>query len=77
VSYLNESLTAFERAGIDSAFWFTFASYTAPHRDDRRRDEDLAAYAVVASLEEGSGSAYPEMPWEPKLVFEAIAAAYG
>ena len=77
VTYLNESLAAFERAGIDSAFWFTFASYTSPHRDDPRRDEDLAAYAVVAALEDGSGTAYPEMPWEPKLAFEAIAAAYG
>ena len=52
-------------------------AYAAPHRDDPRRDEDLASYSVVAALEDGSGTAYPDMPWEPKLVFAAIAEAYG
>ena len=77
VSYLRESLSAFDRAGIDSAFWYTFGSYVAPHRDDPRRDEDLASYAAVAMLEAGSGTTYPDMSWEPKRVFAAIAEAYG
>ena len=54
-----------------------FRFYTSPHRVDPRRDEDLAAYAVVAALEESFGTPYPEMPWEPELVFDAIAATYG
>ena len=52
VRYLRESLAAFDRAGIDSAFWYTFGTYVAPHRDDPRRDEDLASYSVVAAHRE-------------------------
>ena len=43
---------------------------------DPHRDLDLASYGVVAVLEHERGTAYPDMAWEPKQVFGALAAAY-
>ena len=40
------------------------------------RDLDLASYGVVAVLDHGRGTTYPDMTWEPKQVFGALAAAY-
>lgn len=51
---------------MDSAFWFTFAGYRYPHHTDPRYDLDLASYGVVR-LE-------PDMSWEPKESFHALAA---
>lgn len=68
VRYLKELLDAFEQEGLDGAFWFTFATYQAPHRSDPRRDLDLAAYGVVKMLD--------ETRWEPKAVFNAMAERF-
>jgi hypothetical protein len=76
VAYLHDLLAIFEQEGVDSAFWFTFASYQLPHRPDPRYDLDMAGYGVVSILEEGRGRAYPDMGWEPKEAFHALAAAY-
>jgi hypothetical protein len=71
VRYLTELLGVFSAAGVDSAFWFTFAGFGLPHRDDPRGDLDLASYGVVAILDDnGTG-------WRPKESFHALAAAYG
>jgi hypothetical protein len=78
VRYLTELLTVFEEEGLDAAFWFTFAGYDAPHLPgDPRHDLDLATYGVVKMLEPGrKGTAYPDMDWEPKEVFAAMAERY-
>jgi hypothetical protein len=76
VGYLHDLLEIFEEAGLDSAFWFTFAGYELPHRADPEHDLDMASYGVVKVLEQGRGSAYPDMAWEPKASFHALAAAY-
>ncbi len=77
--YLTELLDVFERAGVDSAFWFTFAGYELPHDPhDPRHDLDLASYGVVRMLPAGrSGTTHPAMAWEPKRAFHAMATAYG
>ncbi|MCO5994724.1 hypothetical protein [Actinoallomurus rhizosphaericola] len=76
-TYLRELLEIFEREGVDSAFWFTFAGYELPYRpDDPAHDLDLASYGVVKVLENGHGTAYPDMSWEPKESFHTLAAAY-
>ena len=75
-TYLRELVGVFEQEGLDSAFWFTFAGYGLPHRADPRYDLDMAAYGVVKVLEDGRGSEYPDMGWEPKESFHALAAAY-
>jgi hypothetical protein len=70
VRYLHDSLPIFEDAGVDSAFWFTFAGYRFPQRAEPRLDLDLAAYGVVA-IQDDDGTT-----WRPKEVFHALAAAY-
>lgn len=77
VRYLHGLLEVFEAEKIDSAFWFSFAGFELPHRPGApHRDLDLASYGLVATLEQGRGSAYPDLAWEPKLAFHAVAGAY-
>ena len=62
---------------MDAAFWFTFAGYELPHRPaDPGHDLDLASYGLVAVLEKGHGTRYPDMTWEPKRLFDTLAARY-
>jgi hypothetical protein len=75
--YFEELLALFDRQGVDAAFWFTFAGYELPHRPaDPRHDLDLASYGLVAVLEQGRGSRYPDLAWEPKRLFDTLAARY-
>lgn len=75
-AYLRESLDIFNAAGVDSAFWFMFADDNLPHRADPREDLDLASAGVVKVLEGRPGDTYPDMPWEPKAAFTALADCY-
>ncbi|MFB4306784.1 hypothetical protein [Actinomadura sp. GTD37] len=77
-AYLGELLDVFEAEGVDSAFVFIFALYDHPHRPggDPRDDLDLASYGIVKVLENGHGTTYPDMPWEPKAAFNTLAAHY-
>jgi hypothetical protein len=75
-TYLREVLAVLDAEGVDSAFWYTFARYDMPHRDDPREDFDLASYGLVKVLEHGRGLTYPDMAWEPKAAFAALADAY-
>jgi hypothetical protein len=79
VRYLEELLPVFTAAGVDAAFWYTFATYEAPHRDDPRLDLDLASYGVVQMLGDGAvaGPApYAGLGWAPRPAFAALARAY-
>jgi hypothetical protein len=77
VRHLHDMLAVYEAEAIDSAFWFTFAGFEQPrHPTDPHRDLDLASYGVVAVLEHERGTTYPDMAWEPKQVFGALAATY-
>lgn len=62
----------------DSAFVFLFALYNLPHRPDGdpRDDLDLASLGIVEILEGRHGDTYPDLPWEPKAAFAAIADHY-
>ena len=66
VRYLRELLPIFEEVGVDTALWFTFASYNAPYSPDPRHDLDMAAYGVVRVTDEGL---------VPKAVFAVLAEA--
>ncbi|GAA5182532.1 hypothetical protein GCM10023322_19740 [Rugosimonospora acidiphila] len=68
VRYLHECLNVFDEVGVDSAFWFTFASFDALHREDPHQDLDLASYGVVKMIGESA--------WQPKESFSALAEAY-
>ena len=74
--YLRELYGIFESEGVDAAFWFTFAGYRLPHRSNPKVDLDLASYGVVKLLDAGAGDTYPDMPWEPKEAFGAMATLY-
>ena len=76
--YFEELFDIFETAGVNAAFWFSFAGYALPHRtDDPRRDLDVASYGLVAVSDTPGGSRYPDMYWEPKRAFDALSARYG
>jgi hypothetical protein len=77
-TYLRELLEVFDREGVDSAFVFLFALDGFPHRPDGdpRDDLDLASPSIVKMLEHRHGDTYPDMAWEPKAAFSALAAHY-
>jgi hypothetical protein len=76
--HLRELLEVFETEGVDSAFVFTFAQHAFPHRPDAnpRADLDRASLGIVKMLEDRLGDTYPDMPWEPKPAFTALADFY-
>ncbi|MBD0709333.1 MULTISPECIES: hypothetical protein [unclassified Streptomyces] len=77
-AYLDELLDIFETEGVDSAFVFLFALPGFPHRPDGdpRDDLDRAGLGLVKLLEGRRGTAYPDMEWEPKAAFAAVARRY-
>jgi hypothetical protein len=77
VAYFNELMDVFEVEGAHGAFWFTFAAYEAPFNADPRLDLDMAGYGTVKILNGEKGVRYPDMGWEPKAVFDAIATRFG
>lgn len=78
-AYLRELLEIFDAGGVDSTFAFLFALGNFPHRPDGdpRDDLDLASPGIVKVLEDRQGDTYPDMPWEPKAAFTALADYYG
>ncbi|MER6946005.1 hypothetical protein ABT294_18430 [Nonomuraea sp. NPDC000554] len=77
-AYLRELLEVFDAGGVDSTFVFTFALYDHLHRPDGdpREDLDLASYGIVKVFEDRLGATYPDLPWEPKAAFDALADYY-
>jgi hypothetical protein len=77
-TYLRELLEIFDTEGVDSAFVFLLALYNMPHRPDGdpRDDLDLASLGIVKVLEGRNGTTYPDLPWEPKAAFAAVADFY-
>ncbi|MFD0737581.1 hypothetical protein [Planotetraspora mira] len=75
-TYLRELLDVFTAEGVDAAFACTFVCYGLPYRPDPREDLDMASWGVVKILEHGLGDTYPDMPWEPKAAFTALADYY-
>ena len=64
-------------SGVDGAFCMTFVSPTAPTNDNPRLDLDMNSYSLVKTLPNGRGVTYPDMTWEPKEAFNAVADFYG
>jgi hypothetical protein len=77
-TYLRELLEIYDAAGVDSTFVFLFALDNFPHRPDGdpRDDLDLASPGIVKVLDDRRGDTYPDMPWEPKAAFTALAEYY-
>jgi nucleoid DNA-binding protein len=73
-----EVLGILDIEGVDSAFVFLFALENYPHRPDAdpRYDLDMASPGIVKTLEDRHGNTYPDMAWEPKAAFAALAEFY-
>jgi len=70
-------LEVFETEGVDAAFVYTFARYDLTHRAAAHEDFDRVSAGVVKVLEGRCGQRYPDMPWQPKAAFTALAEIYG
>jgi hypothetical protein len=74
---LVETLEILDRAGVDGDFIMQFESQITPYSDDPRFDLDMASSSLVKYYEGGrKGSTYPDMSWEPKESFKAVADYY-
>jgi hypothetical protein len=71
---LTDMLQNLDEAGVDGAFVYTFVAPTLPYNDNPRYDLDMASYALVKSYaDDKHGVTYPDMTWEPKESFKAVA----
>jgi hypothetical protein len=61
---------------VDGAFVFTFVMPKYPYHEDPQLDLDMASYGIVKSYADRLGTTYPDLPWEPKQAFHALAAYY-
>jgi hypothetical protein len=77
VAYFTELMDIFEAEDVHGAFWFTFAGYETPTDPDPTYDLDMGSYGVVKVLKGQKGGRYPDMAWEPKEVFDAMATRFG
>jgi hypothetical protein len=75
-THLRELLDIFTTEGVDAAFVCTFVCYGWPHRSNPREDLDIASWGIVKVLENRQGTTYPDVPWEPKAAFTALADFY-
>jgi hypothetical protein len=71
---LIDQLESLDRVGVDSTFVTSFSFPLAPYDDDPRHDLDATALSIVRGLPGGRrGTSFPDMPWEPKQAFHALA----
>jgi hypothetical protein len=73
---LTETLTMLDAAGVDGAFVAEFVTAAATFSDKPRYDLDMNAFALVKTYRHGKGTTYPDMNWEPKQSFHAVANYY-
>lgn len=74
--YLMELIRIFDEERVEGSFAFTFVMPKYPYSSDPRFDLDMASYGLVKSYADHSGSVYPDMPWDPKEGFDALAGFY-
>ena len=74
---LIKTLSILDAAGVDGAFVFTFVFPIYKHDSDPRYDLDIVSASLVKSFGGGKpGTTYPDMPWEPKESFRAVAGYF-
>jgi hypothetical protein len=74
---LASQLSELDKCGVEGAFVFTFVSPPLTHSDIPRQDLDMASYSLVTSYANHNGIVYPDMQWEPKESFQAVAGFFG
>lgn len=74
---LLHQLELLDAAGVDGTFVHTFTAPLWPHGDDPRHDLDADSFGLVKPYPDGRhGTTYPDMAWEPKKSFTAVAEYY-
>jgi hypothetical protein len=73
---LAETLAILQAEGVDGAFVNEFVTPEATVDDKPRYDLDMNAFSLVKAYRHGTGTTYPDMNWEPKASFAAVAACY-
>jgi hypothetical protein len=75
---LTDLLGILDGTGVNGTFVYIFNLFALVHHEDNpRRDLDMASYSLVKSSADGKhGTTYPDMPWEPKESFKAVAEYY-
>ena len=74
---ITDALKIFDEGGVNGAFVFTFVFPNNPYHENPRYDLDMASYSLVKSYAGGKlGTTYPDMTWEPKASFAAVAEYY-
>ena len=74
---LVENLSILDSVGVDGAFVSQFLSQITPYSDNPKYDLDMASASLVKYLDDGKhGVTYPDMTWEPKESFRAVAEYY-
>jgi hypothetical protein len=73
---LTETLSILDAAGVDGAFVATFAEPLFGFSENPRYDLDMSSLSLVKSYPHGCGTTYPDMSWEPKEAFRAVADFY-
>jgi hypothetical protein len=74
---LAETLAILDGTGVDGAFVCTFAESLSTYSADPRYDLDMSALSLVKTYAGARGVTYPDMRWEPKESFWAVADFYG
>ena len=73
---LTKTLGILDAEGVDGAFVWTFADPWLTYSADLRHDLDMTATSLVKTYARGHGTTYPDLPWEPKQAFGAVASFY-
>jgi hypothetical protein len=73
---LTKTLGILAAEDVNGAFVWTFADPWLTHSTDARRDLDMTSTSLVKTYACGHGTTYPDMPWEPKQAFGAVASFY-
>ena len=73
---LTKTLGILDAEGMDGAFIWTFADPWLTYSPDPRHDLDMTSTSLVKTYARGHGTTYPDLPWEPKQAFHAVASFY-
>jgi hypothetical protein len=71
-----EDLAILDTVGVDGAFVCTFLEPRSSYDPDPRYDLDMGALSLVKTYASGHGMTYPDLTWEPKKAFHAVADFY-
>ncbi len=74
---LVDNLSVLDRSGVEGVFIFQFISQITPYSENPKYDLDMASSSLVKYYDDGrQGTTYPDMRWEPKESFRAVAEYY-